>query len=201
MRKDRFCAIVLVLVMFVWVLSGCAGSVRDMREVPPGSANIAPGEGKAMVVFMRPSKTASPLQCSVFEVKGSELFLVGIVASRAKVAYRLEPGKHLFMVVGEGASFMNAEVVPNKIYYARITPKTRGESTDFVFEPFHKDSLNSPDFIKWSNACRLVEKTPDSDKWASTNMPYIKSKQSEDYKKWMGKPEAERPILLPEDGR
>ena len=33
--------------------SGCAGSVKHMREVPPGQASYAPEAGKALIVFMQ----------------------------------------------------------------------------------------------------------------------------------------------------
>lgn len=200
MAKNRFMTMALWFIVFVCFLSGCAGKVRNMQVVSPERAAITPEEGKAVVVFMRPSKSSHMLQSSIFEVKDNDLSIVGIVAARAKVAYSLSPGKHLFMVVGEDADFMSADLLPNKTYYALVTPSAGTGRPHFSLEPVHKDRLNSSEFSKWLDACRLVEKTPGSDSWATGNMPSVKLKQAEYYQKWMSKSEAERPILLPGDG-
>lgn len=201
MQNKRISVTALLFLGFAWFLSGCAGTISHMKEVPAEKVSVAPEQGKSVVVFMRPSGLGFAIQSSVFEIKGNEPSLVGIVAAKAKVAYHLDPGKHLFMVVSEAADFMSAEILPNKTYYALVTPRIGVWKARFSLEPVHQDKLNSSEFGEWFNDCKWIEKTPDSDQWAAGNMPSIKSKQTEYYQKWMSKSEAERPIVLPGDGR
>ena len=201
MKKHSLVGSVLMLLLAVLFLSGCAGSIKNMREVPAGSAEVTPDKGKAVVVFMRPSGMGFAIQSSVFEVKGDNLTLAGIVAARMKVAYRLDPGKHLFMVIGEGADYMGAELLPNKTYYAYVTPRMGVWKARFSLLPVHKQELNTPDFTDALEGCTWVEKTSDSDNWMQENIESIKFKHAEYYPEWMALPEDERVRLLPEDGK
>ncbi|MCF6353813.1 MAG: hypothetical protein L3J26_01710 [Candidatus Polarisedimenticolaceae bacterium] len=199
-KKMNFsaCFAVLLLALF---LSGCAGTVKNMRIVPPDRVVVAPEEGKARVVFMRPSGLGFAIQSSVFEIKGGNPSLVGIVAAKKKVSYELEPGEHLFMVVGESADFMSAELIANRTYYALVTPRMGLWKARFSLKPIHAGELNSPQFKEWQESCEWVEKSPASDNWASSNMASIQSKYREYYTKWMSKDLSERPKLLLQDGQ
>jgi hypothetical protein len=196
-RMRLFLAISLAAMM----LSGCAGAVKSMRAVPPDQAATSPVQGKAMVVFMRPATLGFAIQSSVFEVKQDEPMLVGIVAAKKKVAYQVNPGKHLFMVVGESADFMSAELDADKTYYALVTPRMGMWKARFSLKPVSAAELQSPDFNKWYGACEWVEKIAAADTWATENMPSIRSKQDAYYTKWMNKDSTARPMLHPEDGR
>ena len=196
----RFSAYFSVLLLAL-LISGCAGTVKNMGTVPPDRIVTAPEEGKSMVVFMRPSTLGFGIQSSVFEIRGDNHSLAGIVAAKKKVSYQLEPGEHLFMVVGESADFMSAELEENKTYYALVTPRMGMWKARFSLKPIHADELNSSEFNEWLEACEWVEKTPASDNWASSNMASIQSKHEEYYKKWMSKDLSQRPKLLPQDGK
>ncbi|MEN8170207.1 MAG: hypothetical protein ABFS08_08295 [Pseudomonadota bacterium] len=190
----------LILLLFV-LLSGCAGSIKNMREVPASEVHITPQPGKAMIVFMRPSSIGFAVQSSVFNVSGEEPQLVGIVAAKKKVAYQVEPGKYTFMTVGESADFMSAEVLANKTYYAKVTPRMGAWKARFSLAPVRKTELGSKQFEQWNNGCQLVETNADSQKWAEENMENIKSKKVRYMVKWLNKPVAERPALLPGDAQ
>lgn len=183
------------------LLSSCAGTVKNMRTVQPGEIVSAPVEGKSLVVFMRPSTLGFAIQSSVFEIEGDHPSLVGIVAAKKKVSYQLEPGKHLFMVIGESADFMSAELEENRTYYALVTPRMGVWKARFSLMPIHLGELDSSQFSDWLEACEWVEKNTDSENWASENMPSIESKRETYYEKWMSKDVSERPNLLPQDGK
>lgn len=200
-KSSRNLLILSVLLLPALLLSGCAGSVKHMRVVPPDQAVSAPGPGKSMVVFMRPSSMAFAIQSSVFEVEADRPRLAGIVAAKKKIAYQVEPGEHLFMVVSESADFMSADLQPDKTYYALVTPRMGVWKARFSLKPVHAEELQSPRFNEWLAGCVWVEKTPESDQWAEANMPSIQSKQQGSYEKWMQRPEADRPRLMPRDGR
>jgi len=149
MNKKRSFSPYFAVLLLALLLSGCAGTVKNMRTVPPDRIVTAPEEGKSMVVFMRPSGLGFAIQSSVFEIKGDNPSLVGIVAAKKKVSYQLEPGKHLFMVVGESADFMSAELEVNKAYYALVIPRMGMWKARFSLKPIHADELNSSQFKQW----------------------------------------------------
>ena len=93
-----------ILVVLALLVSGCAGTISNMREVPAGTEAAVPDQGKALVVFARPSTLGFAIQSSVFEVVDSKSSLIGIVAAKTKVAHQIDPGKHLFMVIAETRS-------------------------------------------------------------------------------------------------
>ena len=202
MKKNSLFGSVTMLVVLAFLVSGCAGTVKNMREVPADRAEVIPEKGKAVIVFMRPSGMGFAIQSSVFEIKDENpSSLAGIVAAKTKVAYRLDPGKHLFMVVGESADFMTADVQPGKTYYAYVTPRMGMWKARFSLEPKHQQELSSADFNSALENCIWVEKSTDSENWMQDNIESIKSKRAEYYPEWMQKPEVERPHLLPEDGK
>lgn len=204
MSESKCSKCLKVMMVFFWgiifLLSGCAGTVVNMREVPRGQAHYAPGEEQSLIVFMRPSGFGFAIQSSVFELSEGKSKLVGIVAAKKKVAYRVIPGEHLFMVIGESADFMSANVKKGETYYSLVTPRMGFWKARFSLRPIHRDELNSEEFSKWLESCNWVEPTAKSQEWAQQHMPSIQSKKQEYMPKWLARPENERPRLFPEDG-
>lgn len=183
------------------LLSGCEGTIRHMREVPAAAPAVVPEAGKAMVVFMRPSGLGFAVQSSVFEIKDNYPVLVGIVAAKTKVAYQVNPGKYLFMTIGENADFMTAEVAAGRTYYVRVEPRFGMWKARFGLQPVAQKDLASTEFASDFNDCKWVEKTPESESWAAGAMVSVQSKRTEYYADWIKQPEAERPHLRPDDGK
>ena len=183
------------------LVGGCAGTVKNMQELPAGSAEPVPQPGKAMVVFLRPSGVGFAVQSSVFEVKEPQPALAGILAAQAKVAYHVDRGKRMFMSIGESAEFMSADLLPGKTYYAYVSPRMGMWKARFALEPKHRQDLDSSEFKTDLQDCRWVEVTPQSTQWMAGNLMSIQTKRAEYFAEWQQKPEAEKPKLLPEDGR
>ncbi|HSC93943.1 MAG TPA: hypothetical protein VLC73_03160 [Burkholderiales bacterium] len=195
------CWSIVPVIALAALMSGCAGTISNMREVPPGSAITAPEPGKAVVVFTRTSGFGAAIQSSVFEVRNNRPALIGILAAKTKVAYKAEPGNYLFMVLGENADFLIADLQPDKTYYVDVVPRMGLWKARFSLEPKRRLDLDTPDFKSSLDECRWVEKTPASDNWALQNMASIQSKRADYYPDWQQKPPAEKPQLLAEDGR
>lgn len=191
----------LALAALALLISGCEGTIRHMREVPDAAAPVVPEAGKAMVVFMRPSGLGFAVQSSVFEIKDNYPALVGIVAAKTKVAYQVNPGKYLFMTIGENADFMTAEVAAGKTYYVRVEPRFGMWKARFGLQPVAQKDLASAELASDLKECKWVEKTPESESWAAGAMASIQSKRTEYYPDWIKQAEAERPHLKPEDGK
>ena len=183
------------------LLTGCAGTVKNMRESADGSIATTQQKDKSMVVFIRPSGLGFAVQSSVFALKNDQPQLVGIVAAKTKVAYHVDPGKHTFMVLGETAEFMTADLLPNKTYYAYVSPRMGMWKARFVLEPKHKADLENAEFKTDLTDCRWVEVSPESNQWMTENLTSIQSKKAEYYPEWLKKPDAEKDGLRPEDGR
>lgn len=194
------CLKILFLATFL-IIIGCSGTIKNMREIPDENLVIIPEQGKSVVIFMRPESLGYQIQSSVFEIKGKLPALVGIIAAETKLAYRLDPGPHLFMVVGESADFMTADLAPNKIYYARVEPRMGVWKARFSFDPVHEEKVTTSDLTDWMEDCRWVEKTAESLDWAQENMPSIQAKLDKYYPVWLQKEQSKKQHLFPIDGK
>ncbi len=183
------------------LLSGCAGSVKNMRELPADAVVAPPQKDEALVVFMRPSSFGFAVQSSVYEIVDEKPILAGIVAAKTKVAYRTKPGTRLFMTIGENADFMTADLQPNKTYYAYVAPRMGAWKARFVFEPKTAKDLDSAEFKSDLESCKWVEVSDESKSWLSENMSSIQSKRTEYYQDWLKRPAGERSRLFAIDGK
>lgn len=201
MHSIKNSVLLLQLLLSLLLLTGCAGSVKNMRQVPAEQAIYAPKSDQALIVFMRPSSLGFANQSSVFEVIEEQLELVGIVAAKKRVAHYVKPGKHLFMVVSESADFMSAEVAAGKTYYVYVTPRMGMWKARFSLLPVTQSLQQASDFKNCDADCEWVEKNEDAENWAKQNLVNIQAKRQEYFVKWMKKPETDRPMLKLEDGR
>jgi hypothetical protein len=183
-------------------LSGClpgAGMSGGMREVPDG-ALAAPGPSESLVVFMRPTEAFACCQASVFELREEASDkLVGIIGPDTKVAYKTEPGKHFFMVVGENASFMRAELAPGKTYYVRIYAYAGQTKTRFDLRPVRPAEFESGWFRRLREA-QLIENTSESQAWADDHRDELQGKKAERLRIWLATMDDASAALHPEDG-
>jgi len=179
-------------------VNGCsaAGDVKHMSTAADVDTN--PASNEAVVVFMRPSGWASATQSSVFDVMpGGPAVLVGIVAAKTKVAYRTTPGRHIFMVVGENADFMDAMLAPGRRYHAALVAGP-GFKARFVFKPVHADARGELD--GWLRETSWVATTDDSRAWQEENRASIETKRSLYWPKWIDGTLGPREALTLEDG-
>ena len=177
--------------------ASCAGSVKNMRAV--ASVNTVPAANEAVVIFLRPSGMGYAVQSSVFEVAdGRPSALVGIVAAKKKVAYRTTPGRHTFMIIGESADFMDADLQPGKVYHAVAQVRMGVWKARFSLQPVHAGERELP---QWLADSEWVEISPESQQWAQENAADVEGKRTEYFAKWMQKAPAERPMLYPQDGQ
>jgi hypothetical protein len=182
----------------VLAASGCgAGSVKHMRSVP--NVNLTAAANEAVVVFLRPAGRGNMDQASIFDVTPDQpSHLVGLVASKRKVAFRTTPGDHLFMVVGESADFMHADLAPGRLYYVRVGPRYGVLEARFSLEPIHFDEHRHLD--EWKAETTWVELNEDSAVWASEHAEEIERQRRKYLPEWMAKAPSERPELEARDG-
>ncbi|WP_147821945.1 hypothetical protein [Salidesulfovibrio onnuriiensis] len=194
MKKHLIC----LLFMALFALGGCASSL--MSEIPDGRQAYSVEQGKAVIVFMRPSSFGGAVQSPVFRLTDDSQEFLGIVSSKTMLAYEAAPGKHVFMVTGETANFVEADVIADKIYYVEVEPHFGMFKARFTLEPLTAAQLKDEDFKKDYAKCHFVENTPQSYQWAQDNLNSINSKRMDDYQDWKNEPAEEKKALTPEDG-
>ncbi len=190
----------VILVIVALFVSGCAGSSDLMRTVSDQEASYTPGENQSMIVFMRPSTLGFAIQSSVFDVTTGENAFVGVVSAKKKVVHQAAPGEHMFMVVGESADFMKADLAPGKTYYVLVTPRLGLMKARFSLRPVARAEIGSEEFDKWAADCEYTENTDAAFEWARRHAPSIQSKRVKYLEDWNEKPDSKKPVLAREDG-
>ena len=192
------CSLSLFLCMFALPACKSSGMTKSANATV-----MAPAADSAVIIFMRPSNLGGGVQSVVYDTTTQENTLVGIVSSGTKVAYRVAPGEHLFMVVGEAADFMKATLEANKTYYALVTPRMGAWRARFSLKPVRSDELDGRSFKGWDRTCALYENNEGAIRWASENEPSVRKRREEYYAKWITKsPEQlDEVTLRPSDGR
>lgn len=184
----------------LFILNGCTGTVSNMQIAAQGENITSPKEGSSKIVFLRASSSGYAIQSSIFKIENNNPEILGIVAAKKKMSYDLIPGNYIFMVLGESADFMYAEIEANKTYYVDITPRMGVWKARFSLKPISRGIVSSSRFIKSLNNCELVMPNESTKIWALVNQESILSKYTEYYEDWMTKDERLRPKLLSSDG-
>jgi len=180
------------------LIAGCVATSKDM--VRSTATSHQPEPGKALVVFMRPSRYGGAIQSSVYDTSSASDTFIGIVSSGTKVAYQADPGHHLFMVQGENADFMNADLDAGKTYYVLVSPRMGMWKARFSLLPIHNDtaakySLKSPNFQKWQADTQFVDKSATADAWYQAHAADISAKRVEYMTKWSAATEQQKAEL------
>ncbi len=194
----------LILITIVFLVSGCAST--KMMDAPEQQL-VTPSADKAQVVFFRSSFVGSAIQASLFDATGGGAEFIGILSNGKKLAYEVDPGKHVFMVVSEAADFLEAELVGGKTYYAVVTPRMGAWRARFSLYPVRNGGpgefqIDSDDFREWMSETVFTQNTPESYAWAEESAASVAERQREYWAVWQEKtPEAlaER-TLNPDDG-
>lgn len=179
----------IALLVAVFALASLSGCVATSPYMTKSSTTPQPSADKALVIFMRPSRFGGGVQASVYDTHGDGNTFIGIVSAKTKVAYEASPGPHLFMVIGENADFMNADLVAGKTYHVLVRTRPGAWKARFSLLPIHNDanakySLQSPDFAKWQQETSFALTTPAATAWYNAHSTDIAAKQAEYMQKW-----------------
>ncbi|MEN8133883.1 MAG: hypothetical protein ABFS45_27745 [Pseudomonadota bacterium] len=127
---------------------------------------------------------------------------IGTIPANTKMAYQTEPGEHMFMVIGESADFMKANLAPDMTYYARVAARMGVWKARFSFIPYN-GAESEADLQEWLNDTTLVKMNEQGEQWAKENAASIKEKHDDYLPKWLGKDPASQAeqTLLKSSGR
>ena len=183
-----------IFVGSLFLLSACASS--HMTRVPPDQLLTEPSSGSALIHFMRPSSYGGAIQSTVYD--GEEY--LGTVSAKTRVAYLAEPGTHMFMVVGESADFMQAELTAGKVYYALVAPRMGVWKARFSLNPVSATESQEK-ITKWMNGTHQVSINEEGVAWSRNHRDGVLEMRERYLRKWMEKGEASKQTLHASDGR
>jgi hypothetical protein len=185
-------------VTFVAVVAALLGACASthMTEVPEGQRVSKPESGNALVYFMRPSSFGGAIQATLYD----DDIYIGTISAGTHVPYQARPGRHLFMVIGESADFMQADLLAGKTYYAEVIPRLGVWKARFSLRP-QNGQIAGSDIDGWLSTTRQVRVNDEGRKWAEENAADIKQKKAEYLPKWNGKGEADKQILHAGSGK
>ena len=186
-------------------LTGHAAS----KQMQPAGALPVPSADQAVVEFMRPSKFGGAIKCAIFDITAGEPVFLGILAPKDKIVVAFPAGKRLFMVTGENADFIEAELVPGKTFRAIAIARMGAWKARFSLIPVklhageEEWALNSPKLPEWIKICKPIVPAPTAAKWYTDNRPSILKKKDAYMPKWEEMNEILKQYrrLLPEDGQ
>ena len=182
--------------MLVILLGACATGEGYIRDVPAGKTAYTPKLDKALVVFIRPSIMGVMFTTSIYDVTNGEPEFTALVYTKTKIARYVAPGKRRLMVIGGGADFIAADLVPGKVYYVLVKARY---GAPFGLAPITTAEVNQPRFAGWYEATRWIENLNTAQTWAHDNKADAVQKHTPYLPRWLSK--AERPVLKPEDGQ
>lgn len=193
--KQKYIRLSIVL-LILGLMNACASPNMGHNEI--GQPITKPDPGKAMVVFMRPSKLGFAIHAAVFEDDN----FIAMVPYNSKFVHMAKPGKHQYMVVSEAGDFMSADLVAGKTYYAIVAPRMGAWRARFSLQAVRKEEISKHDDVQEClRECQYVVNAPSAAIWAQNNKPSIMEKKAKYYEVWMEKNPSERPHLRPEDGQ
>jgi hypothetical protein len=200
-----FRPIIAALVLGLGLAGGADAASKKMKEA--AEQQPRPDADTALVVFLRSSFVGSAIQSTVYETEAAGQRFLGIVSNKTRLATRVAPGAHRFMVIAENADFLEATVEAGKTYYVLISPRPGMWKARFSLLPIRNDqnaqlSLQSADFAKWMKKTTLVEIAPEAEEWYREHQASINKKRDGYLKKWDRMTPADKSELTlnPEDG-
>ena len=133
-RKQMSSGFVRMLALFVLTLlltSGCATGGKYMTEANRISG---PGQGKALVTFIRPSGLGSAISFGLWD---GDTF-VGILGTNRCIQYQAVPGEHYFLARAENWSCVKADLAADRQYVIKAIPVMGVLKARVVMSPLNK---------------------------------------------------------------
>ena len=191
-------AALLTLLLGAFSFVGCARR-PEMGLAGRDGGLARPMRGKALVLFIRPDEYfGKAIATSLYD--GDEF--VGIHTTNTVVAYQAAPRPHLFMLLSgapAAPAFLQADLLPGKIYYVHIAPRSK-----WTRPPFHLVPLNPQrqreTIDAWLREGSLLVIDERARQWDQQNRPSVQEKREEGLRAWGALSEAERPTIRPGDG-
>jgi hypothetical protein len=133
----------------------------------------------------------------VLETTGGQLKFVGIVSAGMKVLHKTTPGKRFYMVSGENAELLEAELAGGKTYYVYVSPRLGFWRSRFVFVPVTDKELATDSFRNDLAWCKWHENKPEGNEWFVANLPSLQAKYTDALEQYQKAGPEERKVIKP----
>ena len=146
---------------------------------------------------------ASP-SVSLHDVTGSQRKIVGILTIGQKLAYRVPPGRHEFMLQNRGSTdFLEANVAAGKTYYVVLQRTDDSYDQRYGFRPVRSSDFGTGLFARWETNLSYVDRREAWERWSKANDASIESRSRDHRLAWEKLGPAERSLktLRVSDGR
>ncbi len=195
-------SVVLALGCIVMLMGGCATTSSLMNPMPSEEVSTTPQSGESVVVFLQPSTYGGAVQSTAFDITDGDNKFIGVVSAKTKVVYRTEPGKRMFMIIGESADFLEANLGPDKTYYVLVRPRMGMWKARFSLSPIRKMDQAGQEFQGWLTKCQFMANTDASYQWARENSESLTKKREKYLPVWKSKSAESKmeATLLEDDG-
>src|SRR5262245_58049344 len=170
------------LLLATLLFAGACSMVR------PASPPAPVAENQALVVFL--GRAADALLYDISD--GEQEHFIGIAEPDTKVAYLSPAGKRRFMVVGETADFLDANLLAGKTYYALVTTRPGWWAPRYSFRPVRRSEAESGKEATWIAEFEWVEPNERGQSHASSHTGTVHNKKVGNLPKHEAKPEHDR---------
>lgn len=150
----------LVIVLLQSCVSHRISPYLEYAPQPGSPKSFAVASDQSVVIFLRPDDIRA-LSALLFD---GDKFLT-LLTELTYFTYETTPGSHTFIsrVIGRGLSFMDAELAPNKVYFAAVK---YGESNAwFELIPIAPNTEYWRDLPQWLQQSRAVRPNGSAFKW------------------------------------
>lgn len=191
-------AIRALCALAVLLLGACASTNPMLNPVADQTLPPPPAD-KAQIVFINPGNAvAAAFLSGVYDIKGDNKELFGMLGSKTRLVKNVDPGQHLFMAnTLANSHLMEADVQAGKRYYVamrfiygrgmQLRPIRATGNGEF--------SADSAQFKEWKTGSALVEKTPDADAWFVRFKSMVDEAQAKAMTEWKGKDASQKAEL------
>ena len=146
-------------------------------------------------MFVRPQLLGGAVQATVYDND----HYIGAISEKNNLPYQAKAGKHFFMVVGENADFLSANLRANKTYYVEIVSRPGILKTRFSFRPYNRQ-FPLADIKKWIADTKQVKLNENGLAWFAAHKDSVMAKKAEYIPKWNNRPKYKQKFLYADSG-
>lgn len=161
----------------------------------------SPEPDEALILFLRtPTRKGALIKSTVYEaLDDGTVELLSVQTRGTYLVHPVNPGKHVFAVVGESADFIEVHAQGGHIYPVITKPRIGAWKARFSLFSGCPNSEDWSNLAEWLTKSRKVTlKRDEADAWFSAHGNSVRGKVEKYWPKWLEKPN--RPEIQPKDG-
>ena len=155
-------AMLLFAALFAWVPVMASDKYIIQKDKPFDDAR-KPAPGKALIYFVRSQIMGAAVKVKLY----ADGKFLGIVMSHTYIPYECDPGKHEFIAAAENAGFLEADLLPDKIYIVQVSIHMGALKARTHFETARLGSEALQEITKVKDKLHWITTTDEGIAWAN----------------------------------